>query len=145
MCVITKKFYLIPILFLTLFVSTAFSETEIETSIEQGIAFFEKGDYYPAKDIFEKLVALEPENSNFHHWLGKSYGRIAETASWIKAMSMAKKTRKAFEKAVALDEKNIDALEDLMQYYLEAPGFLGGSKKKANEIEKRLNQIGNNI
>ena len=145
MCVITKKFYLIPILFLTLFVSAAFSETEIETSFEQGTALYEKEDYYSAKDIFEKLVALEPKNSNFHHWLGKCYGRIAETVSWIKAMSMAKKTRKAFEKAVALDEKNIDALEDLMQYYLEAPGFLGGSKKKANEIEKRLNQIGNNI
>jgi hypothetical protein len=58
---------------------------------------------------------------------------------------MAKKTRKEFEKAVELDEKNYNALEDLMQYYLEAPGFLGGSKKKANEIEKRLNQIGNNI
>ncbi|MGY8815763.1 MAG: tetratricopeptide repeat protein [Gammaproteobacteria bacterium] len=125
--------------------SAAFSETEIGTSFEQGTALYEKEDYYSAKDIFEKLVALEPKNSDLHHWLGKCYGRIAETASWIKAMSMAKKTRKAFEKAVALDEKNIDALEDLMQYYLEAPGFLGGSKKKANEIEKRLNQIGNNI
>jgi tetratricopeptide (TPR) repeat protein len=145
MCVITKKFYLIPILFLTLFVSAAFSETEIETSFEQGTALYEKEDYYSAKDIFEKLVALEPKNSNFHHWLGKCYGRIAETVSWLKAISMAKKTRKEFEKAVELDEKNYNALEDLMQYYLEAPGFLGGSKKKANEIKKQLNRIENNI
>jgi len=145
MSLLKKNYYLISILILTLFVSAAFSETEIETSLEQGIAFFEKEDYYPAKDIFEKLVTFEPENSNFHHWLGKCYGRIAETASWLNAISMAKKTRNAFEKAVELDEQNINALEDLMQYYQEAPGFLGGSKKKANEIKKQLNRIENNI
>jgi tetratricopeptide (TPR) repeat protein len=141
MSLLKKNNYLIPILILSLFVSAAFSETEIETSFEQGIAFFKKEHYSTAKDIFEKLVALEPQNSNFHHWLGKCYGRIAETASWLKAISLAKKTRKEFEMAVELDEKNFDALEDLIQYYLEAPGFLGGSKKKAKEIENRQKHI----
>jgi hypothetical protein len=31
-----------------------------------------------------------------------------------------------------------------MQYYQEAPGFLGGSKKKAEEISERLKTLPRN-
>jgi predicted Zn-dependent protease len=103
--------------------------------------FYEATEFNAARRILEELVTEYPENSIYHHLLGKSYGRIAEKSNPFKAMSMAKKTRKAFEKAVELDDKNIKALEDLMQYYLDAPGFLGGSKTKAEEIQKRLDLI----
>ena len=119
----------------------SFAESESDILLEQGIALYDKEDYNQAKNIFEKLIKVSPNNSNYHLWLGRSYGRIAENANWLKAISMAKKTRKAFEKAVELDETNIDALEDLMQYYLEAPGFLGGSKKKASVIHERLDRL----
>jgi len=39
---------------------------------------------------------------------------------------------------VKLDDNNINALKDLMEYYRRTPGFLGGSDKKVNEIEKKL-------
>ena len=111
----------------------------------QGIELYEKEQYKDAVKIFQQLVAQEPENSNYYHWLGKNYGRIAENAPWLTAMSMAKKTRKAFVRAVELDEKNIDALKDLRQYYLDAPGFLGGSKKKARELEHKIEHILQNL
>ena len=120
---------------------SAYAEIEIDTLLDQGIALFEKEDYKPARAIFEELVERQPENSNFHLWLGRCYGRIAEKTDWLNAMSMAKKTRKAFEKSVELDANNIDALEDLMEYYQDAPGFLGGSKKKAREIQERLERL----
>jgi len=99
---------------------------------------YEASEFNDARLILEDLVAEHPDNSNFHHLLGKSYGRIAENSGPFKAMSMAKKTRREFETAVELDGQNIEALEDLMQYYEDAPGFLGGSKRKAEEIQKRL-------
>jgi TolA-binding protein len=39
--------------------------------------------------------------------------------------------RAEFERAVALDGNNVSARSDLTEYYLEAPGFLGGDKNKA--------------
>jgi tetratricopeptide (TPR) repeat protein len=49
--------------------------------------------------------------------------------------------RGQFESAVALDPDNVEARLDLVQYYLVAPGLMGGSRDKAKaqvaEIAKR--------
>ena len=66
----------------------------------------------------------------YFHWLGKAQGRRAETASPFTAPSYASKARQAFEKSVELDGKNLEAINDLFSYYLEAPGFLGGGLNK---------------
>ena len=42
------------------------------------------------------------------------------------ATGLASKARQNFERAVQLDPQNREALSDLFEYYLEAPGFLGG-------------------
>ena len=97
--------------------------------------------YEDAAALLERAVAIAPEVSRLHNLLGKCYGRMAETAGVFQAFSLATKTRQQFEKAVELDGDNIGALEDLMQYYRDAPGFLGGSGKKAGEIEKKLSRL----
>src|SRR5689334_20503601 len=51
----------------------------------------------------EKAVALDPNNSRYHLWLGRAYGRKAENAGFITAASLAGKMRNEFEKAVALN------------------------------------------
>jgi len=81
----------------------------------------------------EKSVELAPENSNYHLWLGRAAGRKAETANPFVAWGLARRVRAEFERAVALDARNLPARSDLSEYYLEAPGFLGGDKKKARE------------
>lgn len=50
------------------------------------------------------------------------------------SVSLAKKTKNAWEKAIALDPDNLEAKEDMITYYLQAPGFLGGSKEKARAV-----------
>jgi tetratricopeptide (TPR) repeat protein len=42
---------------------------------------------------------------------------------------------------VALDPRNSDALSDLFDYYLEAPGFLGGGYDKASEVARKIGAI----
>lgn len=81
----------------------------------------------------EKAVALAPNNSNYHMWLGRSAGRKAENSNPFTAWSLARRVRAEFERAVALDGNNVNARADLSEYYIEAPGFLGGDKKKARE------------
>ena len=79
----------------------------------------------------EKAIALEPRNSVYHQWLGRAAGRKAEVSNPFTAFNMARKVRAEFERAVAFDPDNISARSDLSEYYLEAPGFLGGDKNKA--------------
>ncbi len=89
----------------------------------------------------EQAVDLQPKNSNYHLWLGRAYGRKAENCNPFCAAGLAGKVRSEFEKAVELDPNNTAARTDLAEYYMEAPGIMGGSKDKAREqadqIERR--------
>jgi tetratricopeptide (TPR) repeat protein len=86
----------------------------------------------------QKAVALNPQSSEYHLWLGRAYGNKAEHASWFTAIGLARKTRVEFEKAVELDTTSVDARSDLAEYYMEAPGFLGGGKDKARAQATQL-------
>lgn len=74
---------------------------------------------------------LDPTNSQYHLWLGRIYGQKASHVGFFSAAGLAKKVRTAFERAVELDPKNWQARTDLAEFYLEAPGIVGGSKEKA--------------
>jgi tetratricopeptide (TPR) repeat protein len=81
----------------------------------------------------EKSVALEPQNSSYHQWLGRAMGRKAEVANPLTAFNLARKVKTEFERAVAMDGNNLSARSDLSEYYIEAPMILGGDKKKARQ------------
>jgi len=81
----------------------------------------------------EKSVALDPQNSSYHLWLGRAMGRKAEVANPFAAFGLARKVRAEFERAVALDANNLNARSDLSEFYLEAPAFLCGDKGKARQ------------
>jgi tetratricopeptide (TPR) repeat protein len=103
-----------------------------------GRDYFMLGDYKKATEAFQKALALEPTKSEYAHWLGRSFGRRAETSGPFMAPMHASKARAYFEKAVALDPANEEALNDLFDYYLEAPGFLGGGYDKAEAVARRI-------
>lgn len=66
--------------------------------------------------------------------MGRLYGQQAMTASVFKMPGLASKTKDQFAKAVQLDPMLYEARNGLMQYYLMAPGFAGGSVSKAKEL-----------
>ena len=70
------------------------------------------------------------------NWLGRAYGRRAETSNPFTAPGYASKARQMFEKSVALDPSNKEATGDLLDFYLEAPGFMGGGYEKAEALVK---------
>lgn len=119
------------------------AETDHQSAAGYGLAgrdYFMLGDYKKATEAFQKAFALEPSKSEYAHWLGRSFGRRAETSGPFFAPMHASKARAYFEKAVALDPGNEEALNDLFDYYLEAPGFLGGGYDKAEAIAERIAQ-----
>jgi cytochrome c-type biogenesis protein CcmH/NrfG len=92
--------------------------------------YFQLGNWDRGVPQCEKAVALEPGNSRYHLWLGRIYGEKADAVSFFSAAGLAKKVRTEFEAAVQLDPKNVDARTDLAEFYLEAPGIVGGGRHK---------------
>jgi tetratricopeptide (TPR) repeat protein len=108
---------------------------------EAGRRLFAEKKFDAAAQAFEQAIRTDPKMSKYHLWLGRAYGRLAERSSWFRAIDLAMKTRSSLERAVDLDPNNTEALVDLMDYYNQAPGFLGGSQEKAEEIRKQLEKL----
>ncbi|MBS1852612.1 MAG: tetratricopeptide repeat protein [Acidobacteria bacterium] len=106
-----------------------------------GRAYFSMRDWDRAIAAGEKAVALAPNNSQYHLWLGRAYGEKADGANFLSAASLAGKLRNEFETAVKLDPNNIDARSDLAEFYLEAPGIVGGGRDKAEAQAEALDKL----
>lgn len=92
----------------------------------------------PAVAKVEAWSAAEPGSALAWLWAGRAYARQAMAAGMLSKMSWATKTRNAYEKAVALDAKLVDARIELLQYYVMAPGFMGGDVEKAKQQAREI-------
>jgi tetratricopeptide (TPR) repeat protein len=99
-----------------------------------GQCYFMSGEYKRATEYLEKAAVAEPENSLYQTWLGRVYGRRAETAFALNAIGWASKSRASLERAVQLDSANWQAVDDLFEFYLQAPGFMGGGLDRAEKL-----------
>ncbi|MBZ5616977.1 MAG: hypothetical protein LAO23_23515 [Acidobacteriia bacterium] len=107
----------------------------------RGQCHYMMGDAKAASVLLEKAVALDPDNSRFHLWLGRAYGRRAETSNFLFAPRLAIRARQSFETALQLDAGNLEAINDLFEYCLDAPGLLGGGVEKATALANRVRYL----
>jgi Flp pilus assembly protein TadD len=103
-----------------------------------GKNYFMLGDYKRAVEFLDKALAISPANSEYELWLGRAWGRRAETSNWLMAGGHASKARQCFERAVDLDPHNREAKNDLFAFYLNAPAFMGGGLEKAAAHAKSI-------
>jgi tetratricopeptide (TPR) repeat protein len=94
-------------------------------------AYFALEDWNRAESSCRKAASLDPDNGRFHLWLGRVYGEKADRANFLAAAGLAGKVRGEFERAVQLNPKDVDARLDLAEFYLAAPGIVGGGEQKA--------------
>jgi tetratricopeptide (TPR) repeat protein len=106
-----------------------------------GRNYYMLSDFKSASDAFDKALSQQPSNSTYALWLARSYGRRAETSSVFTAPGFAGKARQYFERATQLNPHNVEALTDLFEYYLEAPGFLGGGFEKAQRVADQIDEV----
>jgi tetratricopeptide (TPR) repeat protein len=100
-----------------------------------------RGEPAKAVEYLEKVVALEPNNAEYHYRLANAYGMATVGAGMFKAMSMVKKLKAELERAIQLDPNLLPARFALLEFYVAAPGIAGGSESaaigQATEIRKR--------
>lgn len=106
-----------------------------------GRDYYMLADYKRATEALDLAIAADPSSAEAFLWDARAYGRRAETSSMFTAAGQASKARQYFERAVQLDPKNVEAMGDLFEYYLEAPGFMGGGMDKARTMMARIAAI----
>ncbi|MGA9977166.1 MAG: tetratricopeptide repeat protein [Candidatus Sulfotelmatobacter sp.] len=94
-------------------------------------AYFMLDDWDHGIPACEHAVALDSTNALYHLWLGRIYGEKADRAGFLSAIGLARRVHTEFETAVDLAPSDVAARTDLAEFYLEAPGIIGGSKDKA--------------
>jgi len=105
-----------------------------------GQDYFMLANYKKSTEFLEKAEALAPANADGFLWLGRAYGRRAELSNAFMAPGLASKARQMLERALALDPASKEAAGDLFDYYLDAPGFLGGGTDKAQALAAQVAQ-----
>jgi tetratricopeptide (TPR) repeat protein len=89
----------------------------------------------------EAAVQLEPASSKYHLWLGRAYGEKADHVSIFAAYKLARRVASEFQQAVQLDPSNADALADLGEFDVEAPGAVGGGVNRAEALVPQLSAL----
>jgi tetratricopeptide (TPR) repeat protein len=86
----------------------------------------------------EQAVSDNSADSDSEMWLGRAYGLKASQINMLSAFGVARKVHTAFERAVKLNPANIQAMSDLGQFYVAAPGVVGGGVDKAEALVPRM-------
>jgi tetratricopeptide (TPR) repeat protein len=81
--------------------------------------------------LTEQCIEDMPRSARCHNLLGNLYGAVAASGSMTSGLKYAGRIKDAYVKAVELDPKHLGFRRDLNQFYLQAPGLLGGSVRKA--------------
>ena len=82
----------------------------------------------------EQCTGKQAPSALCHYVLGSLAGMQAMNASVFRMPSLAGKSRDNLKKAVELDPQLYEARESLLQYYLLAPGIVGGGADKAQAL-----------
>jgi predicted Zn-dependent protease len=98
-------------------------------------------DFDGALRLAQHAVDLDGRNSDFHLTLGHVYGQMAARASMFAAGALAVRFRKEVETALALDPRNLDALDSMMQFKFQAPTLMGGDKDEAHALAEKITLI----
>ena len=101
-----------------------------------------KKDYDTALDYAERAVELKPSIAEYHFVYANVMGAIAQKANVFKQGWLAPKILEQFEKTIELDSTHIGGHIGAANFYLMAPGFMGGDIGKAREQAFTLLRLG---
>lgn len=96
-----------------------------------GSARLAQGDHTGAVTALERAAQFAPEDSEIHRRLGDAYLASLDSAGVFAKLSLARKCRIAYERAVTLDPTNVAARRSVLGFYVGAPALFGGDKDRA--------------
>lgn len=97
---------------------------------------WDKAIYY-----YKKLKQIKPLEANYFYKYGGVLGMKAKDSNKFVALGMISDVKAAFEKAIILNPKHLEARWALIELYLQLPGFVGGSERKALNYANELSGL----
>jgi tetratricopeptide (TPR) repeat protein len=88
-------------------------------------------DYGKAIDYLENAINLNGSVAKYHFMLGNAYGVKAQRGGIFGKLGAASNCKTQYLTAINLDAKFTEARENMIEFYLQAPGIVGGSVEKA--------------
>jgi tetratricopeptide (TPR) repeat protein len=99
---------------------------------------FDQKNYEDALSFFEEVVDHNENSADYQEWLGNAMGNVAKDANLFRQGLLAPKMKAAWERAIELDPKRTGPRFSLIEYYTQAPGFMGGSMENAEKTAREI-------
>ena len=112
-----------------------------EVLIKLGEEYSAEKDWEKAIYYYEKLVNIDPENSDYLYRLGGTQAAYSEVVNKFRVLSIINSAKKNLIKSASLDTKHIYSRWALIQILTELPKFLGGNKTSALDYSKEIYDI----
>lgn len=106
-----------------------------------GVICLHKQDYEDAIHFLETAVSVEKDSGQYYFMLGSAFAMKISHSGMLSAYGAARDMKKYLEKALDLKPDHRDAMIMLFQFYLQAPGLIGGDKERAKELARDLTNI----
>jgi tetratricopeptide (TPR) repeat protein len=99
------------------------------------------GDRSTPLALAEKAVALDGRTAKYHRQVAEVLGLMAQHAGAFQQLLLAHRFRGELDAALLSDPRDSQALRDLLEFYLLAPGLIGGDPRRAVEVAGRIGEI----
>src|SRR5262249_45207193 len=94
-----------------------------------------------ATKYVEQATAAAPNDADVHYTYAEIAGMQAQSSSMLKMPGHAGRFKKEAEKALAINPNHQDAIELMIDFHRQAPGIIGGDKKKIGPYMDHLMQL----
>ena len=94
-----------------------------------------------ALPYYNKLKKIKPTEAEYSYKYGGALGMLAKESNKFKALSMIGDVKAEFSRTISLNPKHIGARWALIEIYIQLPGFVGGSERKAIQYSEELSKI----
>ena len=112
-----------------------------EVLIKLGEEYASEKDWEKAIYYYDKLVNIDPENSDYLYRLGGTQAAYSEVVNKFRVLSIINSAKKNLIKSASIDTNHIYSRWALVQILTELPKFLGGNKTTALDYSKEIYDI----
>lgn len=105
-----------------------------EAMILKSDVFAARGEWDHAVDVLEAALSEHQDNVDLLLALAVTYREKLMRSGMLGKMSNAKKSRQALEKAFTTEPTHLQTRRQMVMYLVNAPGFAGGDKERAEGI-----------
>ncbi len=109
--------------------------------VQKAQALIETQAYKSAIEILDEVKANGEDTIEVNLLLAEALSGRINQVGMLKKISLAKKIKKSLEHTLELAPQNLDALEGLVQFHLQAPASVGGDKDEARLLVEKIIKI----